>query len=80
MLPVLTVEVVIVVLVVLTVPLLSIALRRRVLSRGGSIELSLRLREKSHGRGWVLGVGTFVGDEPGVRRAEARLRAVGQPV
>ena len=61
--PVLTVEVVIAVLVVLTVPLLSIALRRRVLSRGGSIELSLRLREKSHGRGWVLGVGTFVGDD-----------------
>lgn len=44
--------------------LLSISLRRRWLSReGGAVELSLRLRPKSQGRGWVLGVGRFVGDE-----------------
>ncbi len=43
---------------------LAISLRRRVLSRsGGSIEMSLRLRHKTQGRGWVLGVGRFVGDE-----------------
>jgi len=43
---------------------LAISLRRRVLSRsGGSIEMSLRLRHKTQGRGWVLGVGRFVGDD-----------------
>ena len=52
----------IVVLVVL--PFTSIWLRRRALSRsGGAIELSLRLKPKSQGRGWVLGVGRFVGDD-----------------
>lgn len=44
--------------------LLAISLRRRWLSRsGGAMELSFRLRPKSQGRGWVLGVGRFVGDE-----------------
>ena len=44
--------------------LLLISVRRRWLSReGGAIELSFRLRPKSQGRGWVLGVGRFVGDE-----------------
>lgn len=43
---------------------LSIWLRRRALSRGGgAVELSLRLKSKNHGRGWVLGVGRFVGDD-----------------
>ena len=42
----------------------SIWLRRRALSRsGGAIELSLRLKPRSQGRGWVLGVGRFVGDD-----------------
>jgi hypothetical protein len=42
----------------------GIALRRRFLSRsGGAIELSLRLKPRSQGRGWVLGVGRFVGDD-----------------
>lgn len=60
----LTVEVVAALLVVLVLPFASIALRRRALSRsGGSIELSLRLKPKSQGRGWVLGVGRFVGDD-----------------
>jgi len=46
------------------VPLFSIWLRRRVLSRsGGAIELSLRLKPKNQGRGWVLGIGRFVGDD-----------------
>ena len=44
--------------------LLAISVRRRLLSReGGAIELSFRLKPKSQGRGWVLGVGRFVGDE-----------------
>ena len=42
----------------------AFAVRRWLLSRtGGTVELSLRLRESTHGRGWVLGSGRFVGDE-----------------
>ncbi len=42
----------------------AFALRRWVLARsGGTVELSLRLRDRKHGRGWVLGTGRFVGDE-----------------
>jgi hypothetical protein len=48
------------VLLVLVVGLL----RRLGLSRaGGTVELSLRLKSPGHGRGWVNGVGRFVGDE-----------------
>ena len=44
--------------------LLSISVRRRWLSReGGAMEMSLRLKPRSQGRGWVLGLGRFVGDE-----------------
>lgn len=40
------------------------ALRRWLLARrGGTVEMSLRLRTGSHGRGWVLGTGRYVGDE-----------------
>ena len=39
-------------------------LRRAGLQRaGGTVELSLRLKRPGHGRGWVNGVGRFVGDE-----------------
>lgn len=42
----------------------AFALRRWLISRGGgTVELSLRLRERTHGRGWLLGTGRFVGDE-----------------
>jgi hypothetical protein len=44
--------------------LLSISLRRRWLARqGGAIEMSLRLRPRRQGRGWVLGLGRFAGDD-----------------
>jgi hypothetical protein len=57
-------EIVAGVLLLLGVPFLSILLRRRFLSRsGGAIEMSLRLKPQSQGRGWVLGVGRFVGDD-----------------
>ena len=37
--------------------------RRRLLARiDGTIEVSLRLKRPGHGRGWVNGVGLFVGD------------------
>ena len=38
--------------------------RRAALSwYGGTIEVSLRLKQPGHGRGWVNGVGRFVDDE-----------------
>lgn len=44
--------------------LLCGVLRRFVLRRGGgTIELSLQLKSSGHGRGWVNGVGRFVGDD-----------------
>lgn len=60
----LTEDLLLAVVVLVVLPFGSIWLRRRVLSRsGGAIELSLRLKPKSQGRGWVLGVGRFVGDD-----------------
>ena len=51
---------------VLVLGLLAIGLllaRRRVLTRrGGTFDCSLRLREGSHGNGWVLGIGRYAGD------------------
>jgi hypothetical protein len=44
--------------------LLAVAVRRRWLqSAGGTVELSLRLRRLTYGRGWSNGVGFFDGDD-----------------
>ena len=52
------------VLLALLLPLLTLALRRRALQRGGgTVEVSLRLHPAQPGAGWVLGVGRFSGDE-----------------
>ena len=60
----LTEELVLALVVIVVLPFGAIVLRRRLLSRsGGAIELSLRLKPRSQGRGWVLGVGRFVGDD-----------------
>ncbi len=57
-------EVLLVLVAVVVLPLLAIAGRRRALQRRyGTIDLSLRLERRGHGRGWVLGVGRFVGDD-----------------
>ena len=41
-----------------------LALRRRLLTRrGGTFDCSLRLHEGPHGKGWVLGVGRYNGDD-----------------
>lgn len=57
-------EVLLGLVLVLAVPLLAVSVRRRWLSRsGGAIEMSLRLKPRSQGRGWVLGLGRFVGDD-----------------
>lgn len=37
--------------------------RRELIARGGSIEVSLRLSTYVEGRGWSPGIGRFVGDE-----------------
>ena len=52
------------VLLLLLVVVLAGLVRRVGLQRaGGTVELSLRLKCPGHGRGWVNGVGRFVGDE-----------------
>jgi hypothetical protein len=61
---VLTAEVLLGLLALPVLALVSISARRRFLSRsGGAIEVSFRLRPRTQGRGWVLGVGRFVGDD-----------------
>lgn len=50
-------------LLMAALPVLSLAVRRRVLSRhGGTFELSHRVRTSKAGRGWVLGIGRYSGD------------------
>ena len=56
-------EIVLGLLLLLVLPLVAIAGRRRALQRRyGTIDLSLRMERKGNGRGWVLGVGRFDGD------------------
>ncbi len=60
----LPVEILVALVLLVLLPFVAISVRRRLLSRdGGAIELSLRLKPRSQGRGWVLGVGRFVGDD-----------------
>lgn len=57
-------EVLLGLVLVLAALLVAVSVRRRWLSRsGGAIEMSLRLKPRSQGRGWVLGLGRFVGDD-----------------
>jgi hypothetical protein len=43
---------------------LLLVVRRRVLARnGGTFELSVRVRSQVAGRGWVLGLGRYYGDQ-----------------
>lgn len=58
------VEVLLAVLVVVVAVFVAARVRRRLLQRrGGTIELSLRLKPRPRGRGWVLGIGRFVDDD-----------------
>jgi hypothetical protein len=52
-------------IVIIAVPLVLILLfiRRQFVSRGGTIEVSLRLSTYVDGRGWSPGIARFVGDE-----------------
>jgi hypothetical protein len=57
-------EVLLGLVLVAAVLLLAVSIRRRWLSRdGGSVEMSWRLKPRTHGRGWVLGVGRYEGDD-----------------
>lgn len=43
--------------------LAALAVRRRMLTRGGgTFDCSMRLRQGPHGQGWTLGVGRYAGD------------------
>ena len=57
-------EIVLGVALLVVLALVAIGVRRRVLQRRyGTIDLSLRLARRGNGRGWVLGVGRFEGDD-----------------
>jgi hypothetical protein len=61
---VLPLEVVFGVVVAAGLLFLAVSLRRRWLSRaGGATDMSLRLKPRSQGRGWVLGVCRYDGDD-----------------
>jgi hypothetical protein len=57
------IEVIAIVLALAAGLLFFLALRRWVLLRRGAIDLSLRTRPGVGGRGWVLGVARYVGDD-----------------
>ena len=57
-------EILVGMVLLVVLPLVAIAGRRRALQRRyGTIDLSLRMERKGNGRGWVLGVGRFDGDD-----------------
>ena len=49
--------------VALLLGLVLLALRRRVIQRGGSFDCSLRLKDKRFGQGWALGVARYTGNQ-----------------
>ena len=57
-------EIVLALLVLAIVLGVAVVVRHRSLqAAGGTVEVSLRLKRPGHGRGWVNGVGRFVGDD-----------------
>jgi Protein of unknown function (DUF2550) len=58
-----TIEVIALALALAAAILFYLALRRWVLQRRGAVDLSLRTRPGSGGRGWVLGVARYSGDD-----------------
>lgn len=57
------IELVAIVLVVCVVLMSSVVLRRRLLLRGGAVDMSLRLRVRAGGGGWAMGVGRYSAGE-----------------
>lgn len=61
---ILTLDLLVGLVVVALLALGLLALRRRLITRrGGTFDCSLRLRASQHGKGWVLGIGRYAGDE-----------------
>jgi hypothetical protein len=61
---VLVVELLLAPLVLAALVFFAVWVRRQLLQRrGGTVELSLRLKPRARGRGWVLGIGRFEGDD-----------------
>lgn len=58
-----TIEVIALVLVFAAAILFYLALRRWYLQRRGAVDLSVRTRPGAGGRGWVLGVARYAGDD-----------------
>jgi hypothetical protein len=57
-------EALVTVLVLLVAFGLGLVIRRRLISRhGGTFELAYRVRDSVPGRGWVLGIGRYSGEE-----------------
>ena len=52
-----------IVIIAVPVVLIMLFIRRQFISRGGTIEVSLRLSTYVDGRGWSPGIARFVGDE-----------------
>jgi hypothetical protein len=55
-------EVLGVIAVALLLGIVVIAVRRRIIQRGGSFDCSMRLKQKRYGQGWVLGVARYSGN------------------
>jgi hypothetical protein len=49
--------------VALLLGLVLLALRRRLVQRGGSFDCSMRMRNKRFGQGWALGVARYTGNQ-----------------
>ena len=49
--------------VALLLGLILLALRRRVIQRGGSFDCSVRLKNKRFGQGWALGIARYTGNQ-----------------
>ncbi|HEV2089136.1 MAG TPA: DUF2550 domain-containing protein [Cryptosporangiaceae bacterium] len=43
--------------------LIALFVRRTLIARGGSVELSIRLSRRRWGRGWALGIARYSGDQ-----------------
>lgn len=56
-------EVLGVIAVALLLGIILIALRRRLVQRGGSFDCSMRLKNKRFGQGWALGVARYTGNQ-----------------
>ena len=63
MTPVVVLDILVALVVLALLGLGLLAVRRRVIARrGGTFDCSLRLRDATQGKGWVLGIARYAGD------------------